>query len=261
MSLLQESFQILNDRQSTRLFNVVLGASQFFGAFAIFFVAIWMGGFEDGFAWSYDPEKQFHYHPTFMVMGIVFLTGEAVLVYRVFRHERKRFSKLLHLTLHTMVLVFIVVALKAVFDSHNNHKTESGEPDPLPNLYSFHSWIGLTVVIIFFLQYLLGFLAFFFPGWSISMRQFALPFHQAVGIIILCFIAVAAVMGISEQAAWHHQCWISDHVLCAEQIISTLLGISILMFVTCVVVIILNPRWRRLPLPEEEMLHRLTSSD
>uniref|UniRef100_A0A183EUM8 Cytochrome b561 domain-containing protein n=1 Tax=Gongylonema pulchrum TaxID=637853 RepID=A0A183EUM8_9BILA len=124
-----------------------------------------------------------------------------------------------------------------------------------------HSWIGLSVVVFYFIQYLSGFTTFFFPGWSIPMRQLVLPFHQAFGLIILCFVAVTASVGISEQAAWHHKCWTVDHVLCGEHAVSTLVGVSILIFVTCVVAIVLNPRWRRLPLPEEESLHHLTNTD
>uniref|UniRef100_A0A0R3RKF3 Cytochrome b561 domain-containing protein n=1 Tax=Elaeophora elaphi TaxID=1147741 RepID=A0A0R3RKF3_9BILA len=257
MSLFQESFKVLNDHQSVRLFNIILGASQFFGISAILLVAIWMAGFDGGFTTG----LQFHYHPTFMVMGMIFLAGDGILVYRVFRYERKRFSKLLHLTLHTMVLIFAVVALKAVFDSHNNHKNDKDEPDPLPNMYSLHSWVGLTSVIAFFIQYLFGFTIFFFPGWHIPMRHFMLPYHQVFGLIILCFLAITAVMGISEQAAWHHKCWTVDHILCSQQSFSTLLGISILMFATCILIIVLNPRWRRQPLPEEETLHRLNNID
>ncbi|CAG9538957.1 unnamed protein product [Cercopithifilaria johnstoni] len=257
MSLLQESFKILNDHQSIRFFNIILGASQVFGICAIFLVTLWMAGFDDEFATG----LQFHYHPTFMVMGMIFLAGNGILVYRVFRHERKRFSKLLHLTLHTVALVFATIALKAVFDSHNNHTNDKGELDPLPNLYSLHSWIGLTSVIAFFLQYFVGFATFFFPGWNITMRQFILPYHQAFGLILLCFLGITGVMGITEQAAWHHKCWTVDHVMCGQQFLSIFLGIFILMFVMCIVIIILNPRWHRQPLPEEGSLHRLTNID
>ena len=49
------------------------------GIGAILLMAIWMGAYEDGgFAWSDDPEKQFHYHPTFMAIGLIFLQGEAM---------------------------------------------------------------------------------------------------------------------------------------------------------------------------------------
>lgn len=114
-----------------------------------------MGGYEDGFSWTEDPEREFHYHPTFMVMGMVsvlvdrridpkpietqlspkitelhilkvFLYGESMLVYRVFRNERKKFSKTLHVCLHSMVLVFMIIALKAVWDSHDLHKDAQG---------------------------------------------------------------------------------------------------------------------------------------
>ena len=49
------------------------------GILAVICVAIWMGGYEDGgYAWSDNPEKQFHYHPTLMVIGLIFLQGEAM---------------------------------------------------------------------------------------------------------------------------------------------------------------------------------------
>ncbi|KAK6061544.1 hypothetical protein COOONC_00794 [Cooperia oncophora] len=75
-----------------------------------------------------------------------------MLVYRVFRNERKKFSKTLHVCLHSMVLVFMIIALKAVWDSHDLHRDALGQLDPLPNLISLHSWIGLSVVISFCIQ-------------------------------------------------------------------------------------------------------------
>lgn len=68
----------------------------------------------------------------------------AILAYRVFRNSNKRPIKFLHAGLHIGALVFSVVGLIAVFDFHNKKG--------IPNMYSFHSWLGITVVGLFVLQ-------------------------------------------------------------------------------------------------------------
>ncbi|KAK6740473.1 hypothetical protein RB195_008749 [Necator americanus] len=224
--LFDPHFTLLREDQSAKLFNVLLVISQALGGLAILLVAIWMGGYEDGFSWTEDPEREFHYHPTFMVMGMVFLYGESMLVYRVFRNERKKFSKTLHVCLHSMVLVFMIIALKAVWDSHDLHKTEQGELDPLPNMISLHSWIGLSVVIAFSAQYAVGFITFFAPGLSIPIRQLVMPFHQLIGMMIFVAVSITVGMGISERAAWKHTCWTKGRELCGQQAVANLVGME-----------------------------------
>ncbi|CAK5061212.1 unnamed protein product [Meloidogyne enterolobii] len=262
MSLIFESPPLLDERQSTKLFNYLFILSQCFGILAVFGVAIWMGAFEDGgFSWSENPSKQFHYHPTFMVIAVIFLQGESILVYRVFRNERKRFVKLLHLSTHSVALLLVLIALKAVWDSHDLHKNSQGEDDPLPNLVSLHSWIGISSVIFYFLQFGAGFLSFFWPGLSQDFRRAILPFHQLGGLLILFACTVTALLGISEYAAWHHGCWTVGKELCGRQLLSNLLGFSLIGFSACVFLLIANPRWKRRPLPEEECLNSLVDEE
>ena len=64
-----------------------------------------------------------------------------MIVYRVFRHENKFFVKLVHFGLQLLAFAIAIWGLKAVFDFHNHNK--------IPNLYSLHSWCGLTTVILF----------------------------------------------------------------------------------------------------------------
>lgn len=144
----------------------------------------------------------------------------AILIYRVFRHEKKSFTKTIHVVLHSLVFVFFVVALKAVFDSHN-----LAHP-PGANLFSIHSWIGLTTVLLFccqviirhdmklqwcliFLQfqYVCGFVSYFFPGLSLPTRQWYMPIHRFFGVSLFLFAIIAALMGISERAAFHSAKW------------------------------------------------------
>lgn len=67
-------------------------------------------------------------------------------MFRNMRYTRKKQLKLLHAGCHVLTFVLTVIALVAVFDSHNL------AVPPIPNLYTLHSWIGLTAVIMFCAQ-------------------------------------------------------------------------------------------------------------
>lgn len=70
-----------------------------------------------------------------------------MLIYRAQRNVRKRRLKLTHAGMMLFIVLLTVIALIAVFDSHN-----LASPAPIPNMYSLHSWVGLTTVILFCCQ-------------------------------------------------------------------------------------------------------------
>ena len=52
-----------------------------------------------------------------------------------------------------LAFIFMVIALRAVFDSHNyNRNAKTLELEPIPNMYSIHSWIGITVITLYCCQ-------------------------------------------------------------------------------------------------------------
>lgn len=71
----------------------------------------------------------------------------AIIVYRGFRQSKKIHLKLSHALGHIISFILIIIALVAVFDSHN-----SAMPNPIPNMYSLHSWIGLGTVLLFSIE-------------------------------------------------------------------------------------------------------------
>lgn len=98
----------------------------------------------------------------------------AILVYRVFRNEAKRNTKLLHGIIHLLALIISIVGKReterfscvkeclhkciknkndppppsigfvAVFDFHREAK--------IPDMYSLHSWLGMATLLLFCIQ-------------------------------------------------------------------------------------------------------------
>nr|KAF6455559.1 cytochrome b561 [Rousettus aegyptiacus] len=148
--------------------------SQLLGLTVVAMTGAWLGLYRGGIAW--ESALQFNVHPLCMVIGLVFLQGDALLVYRVFRNEAKRATKILHGLLHVFAFIIALVGLVAVFDYHR----KKGYPD----LYSLHSWCGILVFVLYFAQWLVGFSFFLFPGASFSLRTRYRPLHIFFGAAI-----------------------------------------------------------------------------
>lgn len=68
------------------------------------------------------------------------------MIYRALRALRKPQLKLIHAGIHGAVILCIIIAQVAVFSFHDKLN--------IPNLYTLHSWIGLSAIIIYVLQVL-----------------------------------------------------------------------------------------------------------
>ena len=180
------------DPKSFAKFTVGIILSQVIGLVMVILVGCWMGSYHGGYGW--DISTVFNYHPLLMTIGMIYLYGDAILVYRLFRNVTKIYVKIMHGLIHVAVLVFASIALKAVFDSHNKAQK------PIPNMYSLHSWVGLSAVILFGLQWVCGFVSFLFPKLSDGIRKWYLPHHKYWGLAIFVLCCAAALMGITEKA-------------------------------------------------------------
>ncbi|XP_060559980.1 transmembrane ascorbate-dependent reductase CYB561-like isoform X1 [Ruditapes philippinarum] len=230
------------------------------GLTAVILVAVWMGHFQGGFAWQEDPDKEFNYHPVFMVIGMIFLYADAILAYRVFRNINKLYVKIVHGAIHLGALIFASVALKAVFDSHNL-KMKDGQPAPIPNLYSLHSWIGIIAVIMFGLQWVCGFIAFFFPKLGFAGRTLYMPHHVFWGLTVFGLACAAALTGITEKA--FILMFAADFKysgLPSEGVVINCLGLSIIMLAVVVFYLVTRPEYKRPKGPEEEERIQLSAN-
>ncbi|XP_046388334.1 transmembrane ascorbate-dependent reductase CYB561 isoform X2 [Ischnura elegans] len=231
--------------QNLEGFNVTLFLTETVGITAVLLMAIWISVYRGGYAWTSSPDLEFNWHPLLMTIGMIFMYGNGILVYRVFRGRRKRKLKIGHAFIHLMVFVLAVIALQAVFDSHNL------KVPPTPNLYSLHSWIGLIAVILFSCQWVSGLVSFLYPGLHVSLRASYLPVHTFFGIGGFLSSVTAALLGLLEKAHFSVQVY---QDLPTEGLLVNFIGMAIVLFTVLVMFLVTTPRFRRLATTEDDLL-------
>lgn len=75
-----------------------------------------------------------------------------MLMYRTCRCCRRIWNKLLHTVFHILAIPCVAIGFIAVLDSHNLRVDAENRPNPIPNFYSLHSWMGLATMGLFGLQ-------------------------------------------------------------------------------------------------------------
>ncbi|XP_064256179.1 transmembrane ascorbate-dependent reductase CYB561 [Passer domesticus] len=222
--------------------SAYVAVSQLLGLTLLATTGAWLGRYRGGVAW-HSP-LQFNAHPLCMVLGMVFLQGDALLVYRVFRHEAKRSTKALHALLHGLALVIALVGIIAVFESHR--------AKGIPDMYSLHSWCGMATFVLYLLQWLLGCGFFLFPGASFSLRGWYKPQHIFFGITLFILSITSCLLGITEMLLFNISDSYSHFV--PEGILANTLGVLLVAFGLVVGYVLTREEWKRPPLAEEMAL-------
>lgn len=167
-SNMEPAAQNINAGKRYAEFRFLFLVLQGIGCTLIILTFYWVFAHRGGLSWSSTPKVQFNWHPLLMTIGMIYLYGNckkrmlilflfhgikcimvyflAILVYRGLRYARKRSLKLCHASIFGSIMILVLIASLAVFDSHNL------VVPPIPNLYSLHSWVGLIAVTLFILQ-------------------------------------------------------------------------------------------------------------
>jgi len=233
----------------SRFYNFAVLASQLSGILVVVLVAVWMSNYRGGFAWTSNPSLEFNYHPMLMTIGLIFLYAEAILIYRVFARFPKRIVKIAHGIIQVISIVFALIGLKAVLDSHNLN------PKPIPNFYSLHSWLGLLTIGLFVLQLIAGFSIFGWPGGTDAFKKLYMNSHRFFGIGIFLLACATALTGTVEKTLFSIK---KDYgKLPPEAYVINFFGLSIVVFAFLVVFVATKTEWKRpsdTPLPEHQAL-------
>ncbi|GAB4826369.1 hypothetical protein Ancab_009234 [Ancistrocladus abbreviatus] len=154
-------------------------------------VLVWCIHFRGGFAWEAKNKSLiFNIHPVLTLIGFIILGGEAIMSYKSLPLA-KDVQKIVHLVLHAVALILGIIGNYCAFKYHN----EAG----IANLYSLHSWLGIGIIVLYAIQWIYGFVIFFYPGGTMPLRHDSLPWHVLFGFFVYALAVGNAAIGFLEK--------------------------------------------------------------
>uniref|UniRef100_A0A671X6K5 Lysosomal membrane ascorbate-dependent ferrireductase CYB561A3 n=1 Tax=Sparus aurata TaxID=8175 RepID=A0A671X6K5_SPAAU len=214
------------------------------GLLCLLFVTLWSAHWRGGFSWD-GSALQFNWHPVLMVSGLLVLYGYAAVVYRLpfTWSQKKRVWKLVHAGLMFLALVLSVLGLCAVFDFHRFIH--------VPHLYSIHSWVGISAVVLFAVQWALGLAGFLLPCSPLWIRSSLKPVHSWIGKAILILSVTACISALKYPTHYSTMTFFIffKDSLPAEAKFVNSLGLLIVAFGLVTFGILSNEKWQRFELP------------
>jgi len=183
-------------------FGILFTISELFLFGSVILFVYWIIQHDEGFAWSNNRPKQMNLHAVLMLIGFIFLNGQAMLVYKSFQCCKKIYNKIMHCILFVCSISAITIGIVAAIQGQHN-VPKGAAPK---HFYSLHSWIGLTACGLFALQFIVGFVSFLVllccDKATQGYRAKLLPTHVTFGIVIYHLAIAACLTGILQTARY-----------------------------------------------------------
>ena len=178
-----------------------------------------------------DTSGVFNWHPLLMTFSFVVCMGEAVLAYRkpILPLSDRPAQKTWHVALHTAALLSGTFGITAAIKSHTLK-----QPNPIPNFYSVHSWLGLLICFLVLTQFSLGLLAYVAPKWSQPNREAFGAVHAYLGLSTFLGGLVTMAVGIQEKTTFV-QLVAKPGVTAAVMRLPAFIGLCLLLYAVAVV--------------------------
>ncbi|CAF1469298.1 unnamed protein product [Rotaria sp. Silwood1] len=224
-------------RDSSVNYQILLSLAELFGLLSVILVGLFFDKhvFSGTYNWK---TNSFSFHPLMMTMGLLFCYGNAILLYRTLRQTPKLTVKILHALFLILSLAFGSVGFAAIVRSKNLGKR--------PHFMTFHSWLGLSTLILFVLQWICGFVSFLFPKLSLRIRNSYMPIHRFWGRIIFLSAVISILTGLSQHGMTSSY-FTDNDVQRKRRLIMDFFGVFTTLFSLIVVYLLTNPDYQRPP--------------
>lgn len=217
--------------------TVALLAAFAFGFATVLFVLRWVLHYREGLAWD-GGQAQFNWHPVLQLSAFIFLNGIAILSFRLpWTQQLSRESvKYIHAGLNLIALTGAVISFRAVFGSQSASN--------FPDLFSLHSWLGLTAVALFSLQMVLSACIFLLPITPDSLKEAFMPLHMFLGRFLFGSTIAVSLIGITERLIFglKEQKYTDSP---PEAVFANVMGLLLVAYGVAVLWISTNRSWKR----------------
>jgi len=233
--------------QSLVYFDFIVSLSQISGIGMLGLAAYVFGTNKGGLQWNrsnaYDAHSNagnLNFHGLLMTTGLVFLQGEALLAFRLYRHEAKSVVAFLHMLFYVLSMGFGVGGIWAIL-MQKNLVSDQGT-----HFASSHAWIGLIVLVGHVLHTMIGTLLYVFPGASADLKKMIEPGQRAFGITLFLANVGQLLTGILQyaNAGFDDDC---PKTMSCPKRMDLLLNVSAVFTVAyaiCVIFLLKQQKWR-----------------
>ncbi|KAL7563321.1 hypothetical protein ACA910_016678 [Epithemia clementina (nom. ined.)] len=197
-----------------------------------------------GLSWTKGKVKLvFNWHPLLMTTAFCFMTAASLSFRTPWISLSRTRRKVIHGLGWFVAAMTMMIALIAVFKSHNDKK--SGY---IANMYSFHSWLGACVLFVYVLQFLIGGY-FFWLSKSPTLKAWVLQCHVVVGPLLYFAVSITILLGIQEKEGFVGCSYEVDEVNIFPEIrkipdtclVSHTLGLLVFLTMVCTFVALQRP--------------------
>jgi hypothetical protein len=152
-----------------------------------------------GLSWQ-TSKQAFNWHPVMMVIAFAVMTV-SMISFRLKYMPTRSWAKRVHYMGWLVAALCATVGLIAVFHSHN-----AGYNGYIANMYSLHSWIGATVILLYLGQLVVGAMTFlgYTPAWWSRILERTHPstilsIHYFLGPVVYCGTMATILLGLQEK--------------------------------------------------------------
>lgn len=214
----------------SRVFIVSMFVLELFGICCIVMVTCWMVYFHDGLAWD-GSKREFNWHPIFMVAGL-FCYANAALTSYVLRGHSESLVHYLHFLVLMMTFIFIVFGMVSSLTTHTRLTAK---------FYSFHSWMGVAMLVLFVIQIVVGFIGLF-PKCENTTRKKYLKFQIWICVLVLSIGIGTSLLGNAEKLTNNFALSLTSFSY--EGLLTNMLSLFLLAFGCMVSTVLMHPIYR-----------------